>query len=80
MALSASTLTSLIKSKLDALFGAPVDPAIQQQVIQAISEAVVEHIQSAAVVATTVSGNAVVAGGSSAGTWPVTGSGTGTVS
>lgn len=80
MALSASVLAGEIKSKLDALFGAAVDPGVQEDVLKAIAEAVVEHIQSSAIVATTVSGNAIVAGGSSAGSWPVTGSGSGTVS
>lgn len=62
MALSAGTLKSLMKTKVDAINddnGAISNDAI----LQALAEAVVEHIQAAA--------KANVTSGSSIGQWPI---------
>lgn len=79
MAMSSSGLTSDIKSKLDALFGTPVDPTIQTNVIQAIAEAVVDHIKNNAVVTLDSDSVSVPAAGLVAPNGPVTGSATGTL-
>lgn len=62
MALSASTLASLIKSKIDTIDfeNGPIDNDV---VIQKFAEAMVEHIQSEA--------KANVTSGSSAGQWSI---------
>ena len=62
MALNSATLSGLIQSKLTAA-GFNLSAGVADDLAQAIAEAVVEHIQSAAQV--------VVSGGSSAGTYPV---------
>lgn len=73
MALNGDTLKGLIKTKIEALNNFPVagqSPVfIDDRVLGAIAEAIVEHITTDAQLA----GTAAVASGSSAGSWPVTG-------
>ena len=63
MALNASTLKSLMKSKIDSIDISSGEEA-NDQVLQALAEAIIEHI--------TLSGQVVVASGSSAGVYPIT--------
>ncbi len=75
------TKASLV-SRLKAAFGVPETDegvAIQEDTFDKIAGAVLDEIQQNGVISTTVSGTAAVASGSSAGTWPVTGTGTGTI-
>ena len=75
------TKASLV-ARLKTAFGVPETDegvAIQEDTFDKIAGAVLDEIQQNGVISTTVSGTAVVASGSSAGTWPVTGTGTGTI-
>lgn len=62
MALSASTLKSLIKANVDSI-DVENGEITNDAVIQAIADAIVTHI--------TTSGQVIVASGSSAGTYPI---------
>lgn len=79
MAMSASGLAGEMKTKLDALFGAAIDPSIQQNVLDALAEAVVDHIKNNAVVTLDSNSVNVPALGLVAPTGPVTGSASGTL-
>lgn len=63
MALSDATLGSLIKTEIEAEFGAPADAAQLQKFCNAVARAVVAHIQAAAV----VNSNGTVTTGAGAG-------------
>lgn len=69
MAMSASGLKTAIKSALTDLLGAPEDADKQDAAAEAFADAIVTYIQSNAA----VTGTCVVGSGSSAGSWPVTG-------
>jgi len=82
MAYVAATQKPLLRAKFDAALGAAVDaPAgiMRQAVVDAIVDWFATDVLPALVVATTVAGTTAVASGSSAGTWPTTGTGSGGV-
>lgn len=56
MALSNSALSTLMQAKLTAAFGSPPDADTLKEACDAIAEAVVEHITTAAVVTGTCPG------------------------
>lgn len=63
MALSIPTLSGLIKSNIESLYGAADDDTKLQQFCDALATAIVTHIQTDAQV--------IIGGGSSAGTYGV---------
>lgn len=69
MALTKASLSTKLETEMTALLGAPADPVLRKKMLDAIAKAVVDEIQANAV----VTGTSVVSGGSSSGTWPVTG-------
>lgn len=69
MALSQSSLSTKIENEIKDLYGDPDDPQRLKDFCDAVAKAVVDEITQNAV----VTGNANVSSGSSAGTWPVTG-------
>jgi hypothetical protein len=76
------TKSSLV-NRLKIAFGEPPTDegkTIQQDVFEKMAGAVLDEIQQNGTISTTVtvSGTAAIASGSSAGSWPVVGSGTGT--
>ena len=69
MALTKASLSTKLETEMTALLGVPADPVLRKKMLDAIAKAVVDEIQANAV----VTGTSVVSGGSSSGTWPVTG-------
>lgn len=58
MPITVASLKQKIKDKLDATFGAPDNPTWQENFCKAIAEAIVEEIQTSALVTGTVTSGA----------------------
>jgi len=69
MALSKATMKSTIKAKMDSYMGAAEDDTKREDFAEALADAMLQILTAQA----QVTGNTVVASGSSAGTWPTTG-------
>lgn len=68
MALSKATMKSTIKSKMDTYMGSAEDDSKREDFAEALADAMLQILTAQA----QVTGNTVVASGSSAGTWPTT--------
>jgi len=78
MAMSEASLLTRLKNALGVAATAE-GQAIQDDVLGKIAGAVIAEITQNGVITTTVTGTATIAGGSSAGVHPVTGTGAGTI-